>query len=177
MLKQVLSALVQTGQSRSQPLPFRFLFHQFFQNIISDRAKSRILQCQFFSFYDHVFISIRKPAAVRRSVFINRTKIIIAEEWAWLCVHYKISIFIYSQVFFNKIRLTQPQNFADPFYVRRFKPRRIIFTTISTCQTIDLGKSFLMQAWQGFQHFILIGPLKELPVLFLVQARFLFPVI
>ena len=100
----------------------------------------------------------------------------MAKERTWFCFYHIITFIIQYQVFFNKIAFFHFQMFGDPFQVRGFKTGRIIFATGGTFEAIDLTKSFLMQPGQLFQHFILIRPLQELLVFFLVICRFFLPV-
>ena len=46
------------------------------------------------SFYDHIFISIGKPTAIGRTLFIDTAIIIAAQKRTWFCFDNKITIFI-----------------------------------------------------------------------------------
>ena len=65
---------------------------------------------------------------------------------------------------------------CNAFNIGGFKTGRIIFATCSTVKAVYVAKSFFMQFWQLFQHFIFISTLQKLLVFFLITQRFFLPV-
>ena len=120
------------------------LLHQFFNHIIRNRTKRRILKRQWLPPYNHIFIGIRKSSAIRWPVFINRTGIVGSQERAGSRFGYIVSFLVQAEVGFNELAFLHLQPFADALDIRGLEAGRIVLAAIGAAKAVDLCNGLLM---------------------------------
>ena len=151
-------------------------FNQLLQYIISDRAKSCVLQCQFFSFYNYIFISIRKAPAIGWALIIDAAKIVLPKEWTRPGVGNKVAVFIYFKKPFYKYAFLHFHVPRNSFYIRGLKTWGIIFAAIGALEAVYLWKGFVVELLQLAKHFVLICPVQVLLIKLLAFTGLFFPI-
>ena len=97
-------------------------------------------------------------------MLVNVTPVVFSKKWTWSGSYNIITIFVEAQVSFDKNAFFHIEQFGDPFYIRRFKTRRIVAAAVGTLEAINLFESLIMQLRQLLKHLVLIRFLKKLPV-------------
>ena len=137
---------------RLRPVRLRHRSHQPLEHHINDRAKGRILERERRSFYQHVFIRIGKPFAIRWPHLIDAATIIGAQKWTGRTLNDIIALVVDPEIPIDEFAFLQPEMPRDAFDVRCLEPRRIALTAIGALQTIDTPEGFGMRRRQLFQH-------------------------